>query len=273
MAPATHGQPPAGVDTSTPSIARVYDAALGGKDNFDVDREMLRHLMEVNPTIPGLVREGRRFIQRVVRWLVGEAGVDQFLDLGSGLPTAENVHEVAQRIAPDTTVVYVDNDPVVLAHGRALLEDEDHTFIVDADLTRPDELLSDPLVNRHLDLSRPLAMLQCATLHFVPGQADAEAIMRGYVERLAAGSYVVLTHVQLPEPDDQRYEPFMEGVTRYRTAVPTFTPRPLADIRALLRGLEPVEPGLVPFVEWWPEGPSAPPPSADTFLGVVARKP
>lgn len=269
------GALPPQVDTTKPSIARVYDAFLGGKDNFEVDREVCAKLVEFNPDAPYLAQDNRRWVRRVVRWLTSEAGVDQFLDLGSGLPTVENTHEVAQRVNPDTVVVYVDNDPAVIAHGRALLEGDPNTFFFGGDLTDPAALLADPGVARHLDFDRPVAVLQCLTLHHVADQAEAEAIVAGYLRPLASGSYLALTHNRLPEPSDERRDRFMDFVRKYREASPGYTPRLLKDIQALVAGLDLVEPGLVPVDDWWPEGPqaSAPRDLAEFVCGGVARKP
>lgn len=263
-----------GVDTTKPSIARVYDAMLGGKDNFDVDRAVLEQMLVSVPDVLLMARDNRRWVRRVARWLVREAGIDQFLDVGSGLPTVENTHEVVQRIDPDSCVVYVDNDPAVIAHGRVLLADDERTFFVAGDLTRPEELLADRAITSHLDLTRPVGLLHCLTLHHV-GDEDAHRIVRGYVDRLAPGSYLTVSHIRLPEPDDERLPDMMGAVAGYQAASPDFTARRLADVEALLTGLELVEPGVVPVGAWWPEGPPVDEPHrfADFLVGGVARKP
>jgi SAM-dependent methyltransferase len=264
-----------GVDTTTPSVARIYDAMLGGKDNFEVDRSARDELIRTAPDAPEMLQSNRRWLQRVVRWLAGQAGIDQFLDVGSGLPTAENTHEVAQSANHDARCVYVDNDPTAIAFGQALLADNDRTFFVAGDLTRPAELLADPAVADHLDLDRPLALLQCATLHFVPPQAAAEQIMRDYVERLAPGSYVGITHARNPNPDDDDHDTIVTGNSKFATFAPSFTPRTVDQIEALFDGLEVVPPGVVPLGEWWPTGPRLGPPAprAKGFYGGVGRKP
>ncbi|MBO0890047.1 MAG: SAM-dependent methyltransferase [Acidothermales bacterium] len=265
---------PPGVDVSRPSIARVYDAMLGGKDNFAVDRSVLERMLESVPDIQIMARDNRRWVRRVAAWLTSEVGIDQFLDVGSGLPTVENTHDVVHRIDPDASVVYVDNDPAVIAHGRVLLADDEHTFFAAGDLTRPDELLADPAVTGHLDLTRPLGVLHCLTLHHV-GDEEAHRIVRGYTERMAPGSYLAVSHIRLPEPDDARRAGFMAAMAGYQAASPDFTPRRLADVGALLAGLELVEPGVVPVVEWWPEGPPLGEPYefAEFLVGGVARRP
>lgn len=260
-----------GVDTSRPSIARVWDAWQGGKDNFGVDREVAEQVVHGVP-MNEIVRHSRAWLGRVVRWLADTAHIDQFLDLGSGLPTSENVHQVAQRINPDAVVVYVDNDPVVAAHGRALLEENDNTYFVAGDLTDPEELLADTAVASHLDFTRPIAVIQSATLHFVPDQADAERIMGHYIDRLCSGSYVAILHTLAPGPED---EEFAAAIAAYRESTAAFTPRTMDQIRALFGELEFVEPGLVPITKWWPSGPSVRPlpRQVEHGIGGVARKP
>lgn len=265
------------VDTDKPSIARVYDALLGGKDNFEVDRQVAERLMADIPGVEVATRELRKALGRIVRWLVADVGIDQFLDLGSGLPTVENVHQVAQRVNPDVTVVYVDNDPVVAAHGRVMLEENDHTHVAIGDLTHPDELLRDPVMG-HLDFSRPLGLIQSATLHFVADQAVAEQIMRSYIDRLAAGSYVVIAHGRAAEEDDELSGQAADAFATYRervTAGGGFTLRTTEEVAALLPGLELVEPGLVAVDDWWPAGPRVGDPNPGARFGLVgvARKP
>ena len=265
------------VRTDTPSIARVYDALLGGKDNFEVDRQVAERLMADIPGVEVATRELRKALGRIVRWLVGEAGIDQFLDLGSGLPTADNVHQVAQRVNPETVVVYVDNDPVVAAHGHVMLEENDNTHFVVGDLTQADELLRDPAM-RYLDFTRPLGLIQSATLHFVADQGVAERIMRSYIDRLACGSYVVMAHGRAAEEDDELRGQGADAFATYRERVTSgggFTLRTTEQVAALLPGLELVEPGLVAVYDWWPSGPRIGDPNPGARFGLVgvARKP
>jgi hypothetical protein len=266
---------PPQVDTSKPSIARVYDASLGGKDNFEADREMLRQIIEVAPEFPIGNQQNRAWLARVVRFLAGPAGIDQIVDCGSGLPTADNTHQIAQRINRETRVVYADNDPAVVAYGRALLEDNDRTHFVAADLTRPEELLGHPEVRSFLDLDRPLGLIQCATLHSAPDDVDTHAVMATYIGALASGSYVAITHAYDPadgSPASQRAQAirqqFRGGAGRGRA----FT---RAQIEALFDGLDLLEPGVVPVTEWWPEGPrlTAITEIEGLLLGGVGRKP
>src|SRR2546429_706829 len=153
---------PVYIDTSKASIARVYDAFLNGKDNYEIDREVLRRVQQVAPEATQLGWDNREFLIRVTRFIARQTGITQYLDCGSGLPTAENTHQVAQRINPDSRVVYIDNDPVVLAHGRALLEENDQTHFVSADIFEPEQVLHHPSVRKHLDFTQPLALFQLA---------------------------------------------------------------------------------------------------------------
>ena len=263
-----------GVDTSQPSIARAYDALCGGKDNFEVDRRAMDEILQVTPEAKRVVRSNRDWLIRVSRYLAGTAGMTQFLDVGSGLPTAENTHEAVQRVLPDAEVVYLDNDPAVLAYGRALLAENEHTHLAYGDLTRPHYLLASPELNS-LDLTRPYALLQCGTLHHVEPYETARQVMRDYIAALPSGSYVGLTHMHNPQdgtPSAEIAAGFEEafqrtmGTARYRTR---------EEIAGLLEGLELVEPGLTYLHEWWPDGPQPAEqhPVMYTLLGAVGRKP
>ena len=165
------------LDTTKPSLARCYDAALGGKDNYEVDREFIRRLERVTPEIGQFTWDNRNFLIRVTRFLAGEVGITQFLDCGSGLPTAENTHQVAQRIQPEARVVYIDNDPVVLAHGRALLKENDRTHFSAADIFKPHQIINNGIVQRYLDFSEPIALFQLGTLHHYDGERSPQSIM------------------------------------------------------------------------------------------------
>jgi hypothetical protein len=264
------------LDTSKPSIARTYDAFLNGKDNFEVDREVVRQVTQVFPEACLIAMENRQWLVRAVRFLTREPGIDQFLDVGSGLPTAENTHEVAQLVIPDATVVYVDNDPACQAFGRALLEGNGFTHFVDADLTRPRELLAHPSITRHLDFDRPLAMLQCGTLHHVPSEQRPHEILSAYIDALPSGSYVLLTHFWDPKDNGPLTAAARDIEQRFRDAgLGSGFWRPREEIEAFFDGLEMVEPGLVPLHEWWPDGPRlcGPTPADQLILGGVARKP
>jgi S-adenosyl methyltransferase len=187
------------IDTTKPSIARCYDAALGGKENYEVDRQFIRRLEQVAPELGRFTWDNRNFLIRVTRFLAGKAGITQFLDCGSGLPTAENTHQVTQRIRPEACVVYVDNDPVVLAHGRALLEENDQTHFSAADIFKPCQVINDKVVRTYLDFSEPIALFQLGTLHHYDGEPSPQSIMAEYIEALPSGSYVAISHFCDPE--------------------------------------------------------------------------
>ncbi|MFI1919584.1 SAM-dependent methyltransferase [Nocardia sp. NPDC020380] len=245
---------PVGVDTTRASIARVYDAALNGKDNFDIDRAVLDQVRTVAPGVAELAWANRDFLIRACRFLARETGIDQYLDLGSGLPTAENTHQVVQRINPDSTVVYVDNDPMVLAHARALLAGHPKTDIVEADIFRPFEVMKNPEIRERIDFDRPVALFQIGTLHHYLGD-DVDAMMGTYIDALPSGSYVAIAHFYDPEvPEYSELARAMEdkfvhspmGSGRFRTRT---------QIKSLFGDLSIVEPGLVLCDNWWPDGP------------------
>lgn len=269
-----HG-PAAGIDPSRPSIARVYDAFLGGKDNFEADREVYRRAIAIDPDAPVAARDLRAWLIRVVRFLVGQAGIGQFLDCGSGLPTADNVHQAAQRVSSDVTVVYVDNDPVVAAHARALLEENTRTHFLFADLRRPADVLDDPLVRKYLDFDRPVALMQCATIHHVVDDERPAEIMAAYIDALPSGSYVALSHFLDPGEADADRGLARQLEANLRSSVGSGECRTRERILSFLDGLELVEPGLVPVMDWWPDGPRLKPVAAVQRLvvGAVARKP
>ncbi len=263
------------IDISKPSIARVYDAALDGKDNYEVDRQVMNGVLRVAPHTKLLAKASRRWLVRATRYLA-QAGVDQFLDCGSGLPTAENTHQVAQRYHPEAIVVYVDIDPIVCTHGRALLVENDQTHFVAADLTRPADLLAHPTVTRYLDFARPIALYQCGTLHHLEDEAQPAQIMAEYIDALPSGSFVTLTHFWDPEDNGEGSELAHRMETSFCTSsLGTGRFRTRAEIEAMLTGLELLEPGLVELDQWRPGDPALTPPSLEErlMLGAVGRKP
>jgi SAM-dependent methyltransferase len=267
---------PAYVDTSKASIARVYDAFLGGKDNYEIDREVFHRVQQVAPEAAQLAWDNREFLIRATRFIAGQTGVTQYLDCGSGLPTAENTHQVAQRIAPDSVIVYVDNDPVVLAHGRALLEENDQTHFVSADIFKPAEVLHHPSVRKHLDFSQPIALFQLGTIHHYPGPTPTpHQIMLEYIDALAPGSYVAISHFLDPETDE--YSDLARRMEDVFVHSPMGTGlfRTQAEILDMFPGLELVNPGLVRCADWWPDGPRIKPldPVQYCIAGAVGRKP
>ncbi len=261
--------PAGGIDTNTPNVARIYDYLLGGKDNFAADRAAAQQLIAAVPDVAAIARDNRSFLGRVVRYLAGQAGVRQFLDLGGGLPTQANVHELALGVATDVRVVYVDNDPVVASHGRALLSSRDTVAMVLADLRDPAGVCQHPDVTGLLDWAQPMAVLCTSTLHFVSDEDEPHQIIAQYRDRLAPGSYLAITHGTMEEdPAGERDK--AAGV--YRQASSQLHVRPLADVRRFFDGFELIEPGLVWITEWRPEPGTMPTGRAQSMRGGVGRK-
>jgi S-adenosyl methyltransferase len=238
------------VDPSRPNVARLYDYLLGGRDNFAADRALADQIIARLPEVQVGVRAQRAVLGRVVRYLVAEAGVRQLLDIGSGLPTADNVHEIAQRSDPATAtrVVYVDNDPVVLAHARALLADDHRTFVENGDLLRPASITGNPAIRGHLDWDRPIGLLLCGIVHYVMDEEKPAEIVAALAGALPRGSYVFIHHLlDTGDPAATGLQGQLLnglGKARFRT---------LAEVRALFGGLEFVPPGLVTVPEWRPD--------------------
>jgi hypothetical protein len=261
------------VDVSHPHAARMYDYYLGGKDNFEADRVTAEKALSSWSAVRTGVRENRAFLGRAVRYLAEEAGIRQFLDIGTGLPSANNVHEVAQSVAPEARVVYVDNDPIVLAHAKALLtgSPQGRTAFIQADLREPAKILAHETTREVLDFDQPLALLLVAVLHFVPDAEDPKSIVRTLVDALPSGSYVVASHVT-PEHDPESVHGLEES---YCTAGVPAQARPMEDfVQLVFEGLELVAPGVEIVSDWRPET-SGPRPTAVEVsnYGGVARKP
>ncbi|MEU0566409.1 SAM-dependent methyltransferase [Nonomuraea sp. NPDC005983] len=256
-------------DPNIPNVARMYDYFLGGKDNFPADRAAGDQVLKIVPHIPVGARENRAFLGRAVRFLAAN-GIRQFLDIGAGLPTQQNVHQVAERAAPSARTVYVDNDPQVLAHARALLSDSPNVRVLQGDLRNPRAIIDHPELRGHLDLGRPVAVLLLAIVHFV--RADPKPIVEELMASLAPGSYLVLSHVC----SDIQPEA-VPGVEKiYRGASAGFTARPSSEIISLFDALELVEPGVVNLPEWRTDLVDFAPTFAGArpyFLCGVARKP
>jgi len=238
------------IDTARPHPARVYDVFLGGKDNYPADRKAAKAALAANPRGYLNVWHNRDFVRRAVSHLTADVGIRQFLDVGTGLPTMENVHEIAQRIAPESRIVYVDNDPVVLTHARALLTSGPHgvTDYLDADLRDPETILEE--AGRTLDFSRPVALVLAAILHFVEDEAAFGVVAR-LADALAPGSYLLLSHLTA----DLNPENGMRVAKTYADSGLTFVLRQKPDILRFVtdNGLEPVEPGIVPVHHWRPD--------------------
>ena len=256
-------------DTSVPHIARVYDYWLGGKDNFAADRELGEQTLEAYPNLVFSVRANRAFLARTVRFLAREAGIRQFLDIGTGIPTANNTHEVAQHIAPDSRIVYVDNDPIVLSHARALLKSSPQgaCAYLDADLRDPDAILS--AAAGTLDFGQPIAVMLIAVVHFIGDDAQASEIITRLTTACVPGSYLVISHVG----GDIDAEQQTEMVRRLNQAVAQkATMRDRAGVTRLFDGLELVAPGVVRVSDWRPDSDlEAARPTG--LWGGVARKP
>jgi trans-aconitate methyltransferase len=256
------------IDTTVPHIARIYDFWLGGKDNFEVDREAGRRAAEANPAMYEGVRGNRAFLARSVRYLAGQAGVRQFLDLGTGIPAANNTHEVAHDVAPGSRVVYVDNDPIVLAHARALLTGvRGETAYLDADIRDTAAVLD--AAARTLDFSQPVALMMIAVLHCIPDEDDPWSLVRELVAVLPSGSYLALTH----PGNDFHPETANAMLARLNPMMPQkITFRPREQVLRFFDGLELVEPGLIRAPEWHPESAEDAANPAEMWSGV-ARKP
>jgi hypothetical protein len=264
---------PPEIDISRPHPARMYDYFIGGKNHFAADRATAETVLATAPTTLVSARENRAFLGRAVRYLAAEAGVRQFLDIGTGLPTTSNVHDVAQAAAPASRVVYTDNDPLVLAHARALLTSspEGRTAYVQADLRDPASILSSPTVRDVLDFSQPIALMTVAVLHFIQDEDDPAAILRTLLDALPAGSYLAASHVT-----GEHLPAEAAAATRtYRTSGVPLQVRDADDFAALaFTGLELVPPGVVLVSEWRPEGTGPRPvPDEVNIYGGVARKP
>jgi hypothetical protein len=264
---------PPEIDTSKPHAARIYDYFLGGKNHFAADREVAEKSLAGVPSGRIGAREQRAFLGRAVRYLAEEAGIRQFLDIGTGLPTTNNVHEVAQAIVPAARVVYVDNDPLVLAHARALLisAEEGRTAYIHADLRSPGEILSSPVVREVLDFSQPIALMLVGILHFLEDKDEPERIIATLLDALPPGSYLTASHLN-PEHDPVGVA---AGVRAYLAGGVTVQARDSSEFAALaFRDLELVPPGVVSVSEWRPESLALrPTPAEVSCYGGVGRKP
>ncbi|MDH2427246.1 SAM-dependent methyltransferase [Sphaerisporangium sp. TRM90804] len=239
-----------GFDPNTPNAARMYDYFLGGKDNFPADRAAAEQVLRFVPEIPIGIRENREFLCRAVRFL-SQQGIRQFLDIGAGLPTQRNVHQVAAEHAPESRTVYVDNDPQVLSHARALLQDSPQVLVVRGDLRRPDRILEDPDVRAHLDFGQPIAVLLLAILHFISDEDDPAGIVARIRQELPPGSYMAMSHVTV----DQRPQAAPGVQQVYQSASAPFIARMSSEVLPLFEGLDVVEPGVVDLHRWRPELP------------------
>ena len=259
------------INTSVAHPARVYDYLLGGKDNFTVDRALGEALTVAMPSARDMARANRDFLGRAVRYLATEAGVRQFLDVGTGIPTAGNTHEVAQAIAPDCRIVYVDNDPIVLTHARALMTSHPAgaTAFIQADLHDPDTILGDPVLRRTLDLGEPVALMLVAIMMYIRDDENPQGLVSALMDALPSGSYLALTH---PTADFNPAE-VADGVVATEQAGISFTARSQAQVAALFDGLELVDPGVVGVVAWHPDDGAPENPYASYYYAAMGRKP
>ncbi|MEU1329333.1 SAM-dependent methyltransferase [Streptomyces sp. NPDC005865] len=263
---------PLGIDISMPSVSRIYDYYLGGSHNFEVDREAARKAMEFMPGLPKVMQANRAFMRRAVRHAVGR-GVTQFLDIGSGIPTFGNVHEVAQQASPEARVVYVDHDPVAVAHGQAALEGTERTAAIAGDLRKPRDILGSSEVAEVLDLDRPVAVLLVAVLHFLEDAYDPRAAVAELRDATAPGSLLVVSHASyegIPVPPEQAGR----TVGVYKDIRNPLIMRSRDEIARFFEGYDMVEPGLVPMPHWRPD--TAPveedPYSFSGFAGVGRKR-
>ncbi|GAA3438627.1 SAM-dependent methyltransferase [Kutzneria kofuensis] len=261
---------PAEVDADVPSVARIYDYLLGGSHNFAPDRAMADKLLAVQPNVADIARRNRAFLRRVVQFMV-EAGVRQFLDLGSGIPTAGNVHEIAQQAAPGSRVVYVDYEGVAVAHSKLLLAENENAAVVQADVTRPDDVLGAEETRRLIDFSQPVGLLAITIGHYLPPASDPAGVFGRYRDAVARGSYLALTHLT----DDFTSLHGDEIVETMKSTQNNVFPRTREQVLELFGDFDLVEPGLVTTSRWHPDYGVAPAvdPEEDGLYAGVALKP
>ena len=243
---------PQGIDLNVPSVSRMYDYYLGGSHNFEIDREAAREAIAAWPGLPKIMQTNRAFLRRAIRYALGE-GVTQFLDIGSGIPTFGSAHEVAQALDPAARVVYVDNDPVAVAHSRAVLEGDGSAAIVSADFRSPQDVLESPEVERLLDLGQPVALMLVSLLHFIEDRDEPIKIIAEFGRALPPGSLLVISHGS-PEGGPRRDGGAGVRKVYSRTNSPLVV-RSEEAVEALFDGFELVAPGLVPVPRWRPDSP------------------
>ncbi len=267
---------PRGIDITKPNVARVYDFMVGGKDHFAIDRMAAERALQIMPDAREAGRACRAFLRRAVRYLAAEAGIRQFLDIGSGLPTDTNVHQVAQQVDPATRVVYVDNDPMVLVHGRALLARSTTSTVIEADIRSPEKILEHEVVRDRLDFTKPVGLLLLSILHHVHDAEDPGGIAATLRDALPSGSYLAMIHFWDPGEEHPRISAKVHEAERlFNETMGTGRWRRREEIMAYFGDFELIEPGLVPLADWRPDG-EAPPEQKDshyTMIGGVARKP
>jgi trans-aconitate methyltransferase len=263
------------INTGVPNPARIYDYLLDGKDNYPADREVAEQLIAIAPVTRDVVRDNRAFLRRAVGFLTREAGIRQFIDLGSGLPTQGNVHEIAQAIAPDARVVYVDNDAMVVTHSRALLAGN-NTVAIQADLREPDVILAHPEVRELLNFNEPIALLCVAILHFLPDDQNPSAIMARFRNALPPRSHLAISHAtrDIPVRPDMSADVMADIGARverlYQQTTAYISTRTHAQVAQFFDGFDLLNPGLVEIQLWRPDDPTSMLPGG--FYGGVGRK-
>ena len=264
---------PPEINTGVPHTARVYDYWLGGKDNFAADRALGDALIEAMPATRFVARANRAFLGRAVRYLAGEAGIRQFLDIGTGIPAAGNTHEVAQAVAHDSRVLYVDNDPIVMAHARALMASHPAgaTAFIQADLRDPEKILAHPDLRATLDLGKPVALMLIAILHFLSDEENAQGVVSRLLDALPSGSCLAVTNLTTDFLDPERAA---VAVSAAQGSGITYVPRTEEQVAAFFTGLDMVTPGVVPVLAWRPDPDDVPEhPRAAYVYAAVGRKP
>jgi hypothetical protein len=271
MADSTHG--PRDLDLDVPSAARVYDYLLGGSHNFKVDRDFADQMVQHVPWAGQVTRLNRAFLGRAVRFCVDQ-GIRQFLDLGSGIPTVGNVHEIAQQIVPDARVVYVDYEPVAYQQAREMLADNPYATILQADVRDPDVILDHPETRELIDFSRPLGLLMVGVLLFIPPADRPDELVRAYRARLAPGSYLAISHLCDEHAPPEQQEQVRATVAAYREASEQLQVRTRAEILSWFEGMELVDPGVTFLPDWRPDSPEDTESEARLLgYGGVARQP
>jgi hypothetical protein len=259
-------------DPERPSAARIYDYLLGGFYNFDVDRAAARSITEILPDMPLFMRANRTFLRRVVRFLTDQ-GIDQFLDLGSGIPTVGNVHEIAQQANPSSRVVYVDNEPVAVTHSRTILQDNPNATVIQADIRQPEDILGHPETQRLLDFNKQTAVLFLSVLLFATDDEEAYRIVRSVRDALVPGSYIAVSH---PTDDETPPEQGEQAKRLYAAIGTPVRIRSYNEVERFFEGLDLLEPGLVYVPLWRPEGPDdlfLETPELSAYYAGVGRKP
>ncbi|WP_329138074.1 SAM-dependent methyltransferase [Streptomyces sp. NBC_01476] len=248
------GFPVEEIDTSRPHPARMYDYFLGGRDNYEVDREAADRVLDIAPEVPASARANRDFLTRAVRYLT-ESGIRQFIDIGTGIPTSPNTHEIAQSVAPDARVAYIDNDPIVATHAGARLLGAGNTGFFLGDMRDPQSIMEHPTIGELIDFEQPIALMTVSVMHFVTDAEDPAGMIGAYRDMLPAGSHLVLSHAT----GDFHQDHVDEVLEIYKKATASLTARTHAEVLALFAGFELVEPGLVQVPLWRPDGPEPEP--------------